>query len=60
MHKRLILILLFLSPLINIILIFTTVECSWGEVFAQVVIKDEIVLDEIIPEAVSSGVETPE
>ena len=46
MHKRLILILLFLSPLLNSILTSTAVESSWGESFAQIVIKDEIVLDE--------------
>lgn len=46
MHKRLILILLFLSPLLNSILISTSVECSLGEAFAQVIIKDEIVLEE--------------
>lgn len=46
MPKRLILILLFLSPLLNIILISTAVECSLSEAFAQVVIKDEIVLVE--------------
>jgi len=44
MPKRLILLLLFLSPPLESILISTAVECSWGEAFAQIIIKDEIVL----------------
>jgi len=56
MHKQIIIILVLLNPVVsNILSTF-----SLGEAFAQVIIKDEIVLDEIIPDAVSSGVETPE
>jgi len=59
MLKKLILLFVLFSPVVQIVLISLSFGEGRGEAFAQIVIKDEIVLDEITPDAVTLSTVTP-